>query len=65
MLDHGGLGSFEETKSDQRYKMKTTMKMLTLLVMLGGCSTALSKPDNSYERQNAAAAKAHADFDKE
>jgi len=45
--------------------MKTTIMMLTLRVMLGGCSTAVSKPDNTYERQNAAAAKAHADLAKE
>jgi len=45
--------------------MKTTMMMLTPLVMLSGCSTAEMKLDNTYERQNTAAVKAHADFAKE
>jgi uncharacterized protein YceK len=45
--------------------MKTTMMILTMLLMLSGCSTANTKPDNSYERQNAAAAKAHRDLDRE
>ncbi|WP_345974352.1 hypothetical protein [Sulfurimonas sp. HSL3-7] len=45
--------------------MKTPMLMLTMLVMLSGCTAAGTKPDNSYERQNAAAAKAHKDFDRE
>ena len=45
--------------------MKTTMMMLTMLVMLSGCSVVDTKPDNSYERQNAAAAKAYKDLDRE
>jgi len=45
--------------------METTMMMLTLLVMLSGCSTAASKPDNVYKRQNTAAAKAHQELNKD
>lgn len=39
--------------------------MLTILVMTSGCTTVSSQPDNSYERQNTAAEKAHRQFDKE
>lgn len=38
---------------------------LTILLLITGCTSAVTKTDNAYERQNAAAAKAHADFDKE
>lgn len=39
--------------------------MLVTMVIFSACTTVDIKPDNSYERQNAAAAKAHKDFDKE
>ncbi|MCJ7765490.1 MAG: hypothetical protein MUP09_06065 [Thiovulaceae bacterium] len=45
--------------------MKTTMMLLTALVMLNGCTAVEPKADNSYERQNAAAAKAHRDLNEE
>jgi uncharacterized protein YceK len=45
--------------------MKTTMMMLTLIVIISGCSTIDPKTDNAYERQNAAAAEAHQKLDRE
>jgi len=45
--------------------MKTTMMILTMLLMFSGCSTANPKGDNAYERQNAAAAEAHRNLDRE
>jgi len=45
--------------------MKITLIMLTILVMVSGCTSANSQPDNSYERQNAAAEKAQRQLDKE
>lgn len=41
------------------------MIILTMLLLFSGCTAADTKPDNSYERQNAAAAKAHKDLNKE
>lgn len=45
--------------------MKTTMMMLTILLLVSGCTTVSSQPDNSYDRQNAAAEKAQRELDKE
>lgn len=46
--------------------MKTTMMILTMLLLIfSGCSTANPKGDNAYERQNAAAAEAHRNLDRE
>ncbi|WP_373033926.1 hypothetical protein [Sulfurovum sp.] len=45
--------------------MKTTLMMLTMLVMVSGCTSVNSQPDSSYDRQNAAAEKAQRQLDKE
>ncbi len=49
----------------KRKKMKTTLMMLTMLVMVSGCTSVNSQPDSSYDRQNAAAEKAQRQLDKE
>ena len=41
------------------------MIMLTMLVMFSGCTTSNLKTGNAYERQNAAAAEAHRNLDRE